>query len=205
MKKYMAMLLGAGALSLISASSMASERLAENCLGSCQSQHVEDASDYSGLMAQFYDQNYVSQHGKFYNARFPNQVKATGNKFFVFSPRMRQWAAYDGSGQLLKTGRANGGNSYCDDLGRSCRSPRGWFTVNSKGSESCKSSKFPVGKGGAPMPYCMFFHGGYAIHGSPGISQYNTSHGCIRVTTESARWLSQDFMNVGTKVLILPY
>ena len=43
------------------------------------------------------------------------------------------------------------------------------FSVKRKGLPSCVSSKFPLGKGGAPMPYCMFFRGGYAIHGSPRI------------------------------------
>src|SRR5690349_5224748 len=38
----------------------------------------------------------------------------------------------------------------------------------------------------APMPYAMFFHNGAAIHvGSLG----SHSHGCIRVTEDTARWL----------------
>lgn len=151
------------------------------------------------------DTSYADRYRGFYNARFPGQIRAVGYKFFVFSPRMRQWAAYDASGNLVQTGRANGGSGYCADLGRPCPSPRGWFSVHSKGAFSCVSRKFPVGRGGAPMPYCMFFNGGYAIHGSPGIGINNTSHGCIRVTTASAEWLSNNFMTVGTRVLVLPY
>ncbi len=55
------------------------------------------------------------------------------------------------------------------------------------------------------MPYCMFFTGNYAIHGSPRISNRNGSHGCIRVTTTAARWLSQHFLRHGTRVVVLPY
>lgn len=158
------------------------------------------------LLTQTADNSgYASRYSGFYNARFPSRIRATGSKIFVFSPRMRQWAAYSAGGELLKTGRANGGSGYCSELGRPCRSPRGWFRVRSKGSASCVSGKFPLGTGGAPMPYCMFFHGGYAIHGSPYIGKNNTSHGCIRVQTAAAQWLSQNFMNIGTRVLILPY
>lgn len=148
---------------------------------------------------------YADHYRGFYNARFPGKIRAVGYKFFVFSPRMRQWAAYDASGTLVQTGRGNGGSDYCEELGHPCHSPHGWFSVHSKGSADCISHKFPLGKGGAQMPYCMFFSGGYAIHGSPWIGVHNTSHGCIRVTTQSAEWLSSNFMTVGTRVLVLPY
>jgi len=40
----------------------------------------------------------------------------------------------------------------------------------------------------SPMPYSIFFHGGYAIHGSYEISRIGTpaSHGCIRLHPEHA-------------------
>lgn len=136
---------------------------------------------------------------------FPRRIAASGQKMFVFSPRHRAWAAYDGAGNRVGYGKANGGASYCADVGRSCLTPRGVFRVRSKGTAACKSSKFPRPRGGAPMPYCMFFHGGYAIHGSPSISNNNSSHGCIRVRTSAARWLHQNFMSHGTKVVVLSY
>jgi lipoprotein-anchoring transpeptidase ErfK/SrfK len=36
---------------------------------------------------------------------------------------------------------------------------------------------------GAPMPYSIFFHGGYAIHGTNHISRLggSASHGCVRL------------------------
>lgn len=162
--------------------------------------------------ASFFDLSYNGQVHKYNrhpysgNGRFPSQIRAPGQKLFIFSPAHRSWAAYDASGVRVATGIANGGSdTNCPDLGGVCPSPKGVHRVYRKGSSDCKSKQFPVGVGGAPMPYCMFFKGGYAIHGSPWISNNNTSHGCIRVTTDAARWLSQNFMTVGTKVMIMDY
>lgn len=135
----------------------------------------------------------------------PKTIKPTGKNIFIFSPKMRQWGAYNGSGDLIAFGRANGGDHFCPDVGGACHTPKGMYAVYRKGAADCISHSFPVGKGGAKMPYCMFFHNGYSIHGSPYLSLHNGSHGCIRVTIESAQWLSQNFISNGTKVLVLPY
>ncbi|MGE3920105.1 MAG: L,D-transpeptidase [Gammaproteobacteria bacterium] len=125
---------------------------------------------------------------------------------FVFNPKTHSFHAYDSNGHLVKSGIASGGQNYCSDLHRGCHTPVGTFFVYSKGGAGCKSSKFPLGKGGAPMPYCMFFHGNYAIHGSYHVSgSKNLSHGCIRVTPNDALWLTRNFMKIGTKVIVLPY
>jgi lipoprotein-anchoring transpeptidase ErfK/SrfK len=44
---------------------------------------------------------------------------------------------------------------------------------------------------GAPMPYSVFFHGGYAIHGTDQIRRLGqpASHGCIRLHPGNARQL----------------
>ncbi|HAT9080505.1 TPA: L,D-transpeptidase family protein, partial [Legionella pneumophila subsp. pneumophila] len=34
---------------------------------------------------------------------------------------------------------------------------------------------------------------------------YNASHGCVRVKPQDARWLSQNFIKIGTKVIIKSY
>ena len=41
---------------------------------------------------------------------------------------------------------------------------------------------------GSPMPHSIFFHGGYAIHGSYEISHLGTpaSHGCVRLHPSAA-------------------
>jgi lipoprotein-anchoring transpeptidase ErfK/SrfK len=43
----------------------------------------------------------------------------------------------------------------------------------------------------SPMPYSIFFHGGYAIHGSYEISRLGgpASHGCVRLHPSNARTL----------------
>lgn len=127
------------------------------------------------------------------------------NGKFVFSPRTLKWKAINADGRVIRTGRGSGGRSYCPDIKRSCRTPSGTYNVIAKRGASCRSSRYPVGKGGAPMPYCMFFSKYYAIHGSPDVPNKNASHGCIRVEPSEARWLHQNFMHVGTKVVVQPY
>ena len=133
------------------------------------------------------------------------RFQTKGQRTFVFSPRYKQWAAYDRDGYQVASGTANGGADFCSDINRACRTPAGTFRIGRKGNYHCTSSKYPVGTGGAAMPYCMFFHKGYAIHGSDYISHTNGSHGCIRVQTHAAQWLSQYFIQPGTKVVVLPY
>lgn len=138
-------------------------------------------------------------------ASLPERIRPSGERMFIFSPRMLRWAAYDPEGYQVAAGKANGGSNFCAELGRECHTPVGVFRVQAKGDISCKSRRFPLGVGGAPMPYCMYFGSGFAIHGSPYISDNNTSHGCIRVHTPAAAWLSRYFLYPGTKVMVLPY
>lgn len=124
---------------------------------------------------------------------------------FVFNPRNHSWSAISDSGEVVRTGRASGGRGYCPDIKRSCRTPGGVYHVWSKGAASCKSSRYPKPRGGAPMPYCMFFSKYYAIHGSNDVPNHNASHGCVRVTPSDAHWLSHQFIRIGTKVIVKPY
>ena len=43
----------------------------------------------------------------------------------------------------------------------------------------------------APMPYSIFFYGGYAIHGTTYVNQLGApaSHGCVRLLTANAKTL----------------
>ncbi|HAT8964203.1 TPA: L,D-transpeptidase family protein, partial [Legionella pneumophila subsp. pneumophila] len=124
---------------------------------------------------------------------------------FIFNPNTLTWKAISSNGKVIRTGRGSGGKHYCSDVRRSCKTPSGVFRVISKGGPACRSSRYPLGKGGAPMPYCMFFSKLYAIHGSPDVPNYNASHGCVRVKPHDARWLSQNFIKIGTKVIIKSY
>ncbi len=100
------------------------------------------------------------------------------------------WAAYDPDGRLVKWGPISGGKSYS--------TIKGTFTFYRKQGSGCVSSKYPIPRGGAPMPYCMHFKGGYAMHGSPIVPGFHASHGCIRLFTDDAQWLNQNFVDTGT-------
>ncbi len=136
--------------------------------------------------------------------QFPSSRTPTGRNTFVFSPRHHAYGLYNAHGTLVSEGRASGGKAYCSDVGRACKTPVGSFTIGRKKGPECVSSKFPLGRGGAPMPHCMFFHGGYAIHGSPHVPNYNASHGCIRVPPGDAPYLSSH-LPVGSAVVVEPY
>lgn len=141
-----------------------------------------------------------------YASAFPSHRDTNGKRVFIFSPKSHAWAAYNENGRRVNEGRASGGKNYCPDIHRGCKTIVGTFKVIAKKGVYCKSSKFPRPRGGAPMPYCMYFHPkGYAIHGSSDVPNANASHGCIRVTPETAKWLNQNFITVGTVVIVLPY
>ena len=146
-----------------------------------------------------------SFHGS--RKEFPSEITPPGKRMFIFSPKKLAWGAYSPQGELVGYGRASGGSSWCKDVGRPCRTPSGVFTIRSKGSYECFSGKYPKPHGGAHMPYCMFFLNAYAIHGAPPhhVPDHNASHGCIRVTTRAAKWLRDNFIQIGTKVKVLSY
>lgn len=130
---------------------------------------------------------------------------ATGKRVFIFDPSIRRYGVYDESGKLVTTGRASGGRGYCPDIHRACRTPVGTFQIHAKKGGDCKSSRFPVGKGGAPMPFCMFFKNNFAVHGSYEVRDYNASHGCIRIAPSEAEWLNHNFLKIGSTVIVRPY
>ncbi len=144
----------------------------------------------------------------------PLSISPPGEKVVIFSPAKYAWGAYNPDGTLVRWGPATGGNNWCPDIGHSCRTKSGVFRIYSLGSSNCVSSKFPVPDGGAPMPYCMFFNGGQALHGSPGgVMLGNASHGCVRLFVQDAEWLRYDFVEPpratnnyrGTKVIVTSY
>ena len=106
--------------------------------------------------------------------------------------------------KLVNWGPAAGGKNYCPDVKRACKTKRGKFFVYHTRGANCKSSKYPVATrwkkaGGAPMPYCMFFHRGYAMHGSANVPGRHASHGCVRMYPEDAEWLHEQFVTLPKK------
>lgn len=134
----------------------------------------------------------------------PLMLAASGRRTFVFSPRNKSWVVYNSSGRAVKSGRASGGKGYCPDIGRSCRTPRGVFTVRWKGGSGCRSGRYPQPRGGAWMGWCIFFSKFYAIHASNNVPNYNASHGCIRVKPWAAKWLNS-YLQPGDRVIVKSY
>ena len=94
-------------------------------------------------------------------APMSRQISPPGERIIIVHLDRLAFGAYNAQGNLEYWGPASGGRGYCPDTGRGCHTTAGNFSIQSKGSAWCKSTKFPVGRGGAPMPYCMFFHGGF--------------------------------------------
>jgi hypothetical protein len=143
----------------------------------------------------------------------PSQITPPGEKLIIVNPNVHAWGAYSADGELIRSGMATAGNNWCADIRRGCRTKAGSFRIYSLGSRGCKSRKFPVGRGGAPMPYCMFFNGGQALHGSYQVVAANVSHGCVRLHVEDAEWLRFNFVDGpsagngyrGTRLIVKPY
>lgn len=125
----------------------------------------------------------------------PQKIDGNGEEVVKVDLSDFAWAAYDPDGTLVKWGPISGGKSYSTITGT--------FTFYRKQGRGCVSSKYPIPRGGAPMPYCMHFKGGYAMHGSPTVPGFHASHGCVRLFTDDAQWLNQNFVDTGsTKVSV---
>lgn len=149
-------------------------------------------------------------HKKFHSSSssYASRLSPTSNygeKVIIVNPRKHVWGAYSSDGKLLRAGLATAGSSWCRDIHRPCRTRSGTFRIYTLGSRSCYSKRYPVGRGGAPMPYCMFFNGNQGLHGSHEIAEANLSHGCVRISVSDAEWVRFNFANIGTKVVVMSY
>jgi L,D-transpeptidase ErfK/SrfK len=138
---------------------------------------------------------------------FPLNISVPGERLVLVDLNELAFAAYSKDGKLVHWGPVAGGMDYCPDVNRACNTAKGEFRVYSKRGKYCVSNTYPVDviEGGAPMPYCMFFNGGFAMHASTTVPGYNASHGCVRMSYEDAKWLSDHFVttaNGGTKVIV---
>ena len=143
---------------------------------------------------------------------FPRYIESSGEKTIYVSQSKLAWGAYDENGELLWWGPLSSGSGHCQGLDGTCTTPSGSFRIIRKQDIDCVSTAFPLGvdgeSGGAPMPYCMHFFRGYALHGSDTVPGYKASHGCVRIFIEDARWLNEDFIDLpggdmkGTRVVV---
>jgi lipoprotein-anchoring transpeptidase ErfK/SrfK len=150
--------------------------------------------------------NNIDSVGLMELAPFSSKIDAPQTNLVQISLSKLAWGAYDANGNLVNWGPVSGGKNYCADVRRGCKTPTGSYVVYSEKGANCKSSRFPLEThGGAPMPYCMHFKGGYAMHGSPTVPGFHASHGCVRMFTEDAKWLNINFVESGsTRVRIIP-
>lgn len=145
---------------------------------------------------------------------FPLQIPAPQEKVIVVDPALLAWGAYDAQGTLVRWGPVAAGAAWCHDTQKPCHTTEGMYRITRGGDSDCYSSKFPLPSGGAPMPYCMYFNGGQALHGEPnGLPGYNASHGCVRTYVSDAEWMRNNFIEVqnvknkilGTRVIVKDY
>ncbi len=137
---------------------------------------------------------------------FPLTISSSGVKRFIFDPNVYAWAAYDSEGHRVMTGSASGGKDFCEDVRRPCRTVTGTFRIYNKKGVDCISGELPVEtEGGAKMPYCMYFYRGFTIHAAYEVPNQNSSHGCIRVLPSAAKWLNEEFLTLGSQVVVLAY
>ncbi len=144
-------------------------------------------------------------------APFPLKIPEHQKQIIVDQDKLA-FAAYDAEGNLVRWGPISSGRDKCSDSNRSCRTLTGIYRVFSKENEKCTSDVFPIGKGGAKMPYCMYFHKGFALHGADDIPGVRASHGCVRMFVEDAKWLNLSFVELssernnfmGTTVIVRP-
>lgn len=144
-------------------------------------------------------------------APFPHTISDHEKQVIIDQDKLA-WAAYNAEGQLVYWGPIASGRDRCPDSANACLTLTGIYRVFSKEDEHCKSDVFPIGKGGAKMPYCMYFHKGFAMHGSDDMPGFRASHGCVRMFVRDAKWLNKEFVdssseinnNMGTKVVVRP-
>lgn len=146
---------------------------------------------------------------------FPRQLPHIKEKVVVIDQAQLAWGAYNDVGQLLQWGPISAGSRRCFESESGCETPAGKFYVTKKGGKDCYSRSYPKRvsgeQGGGYMPYCIFFHKGYALHGSASLPGYHASQGCVRLFISDARWLYHNFIDApakgkkGTKIIVLPH
>ena len=167
-------------------------------LTSCSTYHSRDTAFTAEQKGE------TTQYSADYSSRIPSHIN-TSERTVMVDPNVHAWGAYDHTGNLVKSGLATAGAYYCPDIKRGCKTSAGSFRVQSLGASTCKSTRYPLPRGGAPMPYCMFFNKNQGLHGSQYVMEGNESHGCVRLNVADAEWLRFNFVNVGTKVVVKPY
>ena len=134
----------------------------------------------------------------------PLHVNTHQQKEVLIDLGLFAFGAYDAAGNLLYWGPVSSGNAQCPSEDSSCLTKTGNFRVFHMEGKDCASREYPLEThGGDPMPYCMFFHGGTAMHQSTLSGFINRSAGCVRLFKSDAQWLYKQFVTIGTRVVVV--
>lgn len=148
---------------------------------------IQPISSPQLLAASKYKKKYKKRKGR------SCRVSCKSRRIKINLSKQRLYAICDG--RVIRSIRVSTGR-------KGKRTPTGCYTIFSKQGAGCRSSRYPKPNGGARMPYCMFFHRLYGIHGFHSVPSYPASAGCVRTPTSQARWLNHCFARIGTRVCI---
>lgn len=133
----------------------------------------------------------------------PKHFDTMGKKLILVDLHLFAFGAYDAQGNLIYWGPESSGATTCADTDTSCKTTLGYFKIYRMEGKDCVSNEFPIETdGGASMPYCMYFHAGEALHYSTVSGFINRSGGCVRLFHDDAKWLNEDFAQIGTYVVV---
>ena len=157
------------------------------------------------VMPKSWNETYMS------HAPFIKRADIKEKKFIVVDLNQLAWAAYD-NGNLINWGPANGGSKRCKETGLlKCKTHTGVYFIFRLDGAGKKSDLYPTDckdrkKCGHPMPFFMRFHSdGSGLHGNKWLTGKNSSHGCVRLLTEDAKWINKKFAYVGMPIIIRNY
>lgn len=133
----------------------------------------------------------------------PKHINTHGEKEVYVNLSLFAFGAYDQNGNLVYWGPVSSGRKQCYDQKGNCSTVTGKFRVFRIEGKNCISHEFPLEThGGDPMPYCMYFHGGTAMHYSTLSGFINRSAGCVRMFKADAEWLNKEFVKLNTLVVV---
>jgi len=134
----------------------------------------------------------------------PTHMDTHGRKIVYIDLRLFAFGAYDAHGKLLYWGPVSSGRKKCYNTNGNCLTATGYFRIFRIEGKDCISHEYPLEThGGDPMPYCMYFHGGTAMHYSTLSGFINRSAGCVRMFKADAKWLNKVFVKLGTEVIVI--
>ena len=133
----------------------------------------------------------------------PAYMNTHHKKVLFINLSLFAFGAYGPDGNLIYWGPVSSGASKCPANDDSCATPTGDFRAFRIEGKDCTSNEFPLEThGGAPMPYCVFFHRGSAVHGSTLSGFINRSAGCVRLFYADSEWIYDRFAQKNMEVIV---